>query len=78
MRPSSAGPQPVPDWSKLARNDTVTVLRSDGNVVTGQIDMLAVDRSVFWMIQNDGQGRIMIPRRETQSVTVSETRRRKH
>ncbi|WP_311214716.1 MULTISPECIES: hypothetical protein [unclassified Arthrobacter] len=70
-------PQPVPDWSKLARDDTVTVLRSDGNIVTGKIDMLAVDRSVFWMIQNDGLGRIMIPLREAQSVTVSKTRQRK-
>ncbi|MET4591842.1 hypothetical protein [Arthrobacter sp. 754] len=50
----------LPDWSKLSRNDAVTVLRPDGSAVSGHIDMIAVDRSVFWMIQDAGLGRIMI------------------
>lgn len=51
---------PVPDWSKLSRNDSVRVLRSDGSALSGRIDMIAIDRSVFWMIQDAGLGRIMI------------------
>ena len=26
----------------------------------GQVDMLALDRSVFWIIQDDGGGRVMV------------------
>lgn len=51
---------PLPDWSKLSRNDSVKVLRPDGSAVSGHIDMIAIDRSVFWMIQDVGLGRIMI------------------
>jgi hypothetical protein len=51
---------PVPDWSKLARDDAVRVLLRDGRIVAGRIDMIAVDRSVFWVIQPSGRGRVMI------------------
>lgn len=51
---------PLPDWSKLSRDDSVRVLRPDGNVFSGRIDMIAIDRSVFWIIQDAGLGRIMI------------------
>ena len=44
----------LPDWSKFSRNDSVRGLRADGSVVFGQIDMIAIDRSVFWMIQTAG------------------------
>lgn len=50
----------LPDWSRLSRNDSVKVLRADGSAVSGHIDMMAIDRSVFWMIQEGGLGRIMI------------------
>jgi hypothetical protein len=47
-------PQPaaVPDWSKLSRGD--------GSTAAGLIDMLALDRSVLWVIQDGGRGRVMI------------------
>ena len=51
---------PVPDWSKLSRGDVVRVFRRDGSSMLGQIDMLALDRSVFWLIQDEGRGRVMV------------------
>ena len=51
---------PVPDWSKLSRQDAVRVLLRDGRVIAGRIDMIAVDRSVFWVIQSAGRGRVMV------------------
>jgi hypothetical protein len=51
---------PVPDWSKLSRQDAVRVLLRDGRVIAGTIDMIAVDRSVFWVIQSGGRGRVMV------------------
>jgi hypothetical protein len=53
-------PVPVPDWSRLCRNDQVQVRAAGGAVMTGTIDMIAADRSVFWMIRNDGAGRTML------------------
>lgn len=53
-------PAPVPDWSKLSRGDVVRVFRRDGSSMLGHIDMLALDRSVFWIIQDDGSGRVMV------------------
>lgn len=51
---------PVPDWSKLSRNDLVHVRQGSGTPVTGRIDIIAADRSVFWLIQSAGLGRVMI------------------
>ncbi|WP_205484181.1 hypothetical protein [Arthrobacter sp. Alg241-R88] len=51
---------PIPDWSKLCRNDHVEVRTAGGAVISGTIDMIAADRSVFWMIRNDGAGRTML------------------
>ena len=59
-RPRPHLPVPVPDWSKLSRGDVVRVFRRDGSSILGQIDMLALDRSVFWIIQEDGSGRVMV------------------
>jgi hypothetical protein len=50
---------PVPDWSRLCRNDHVEVRTAGGETMSGTIDMIAADRSVFWMIRNDGAGRTM-------------------
>lgn len=36
------------------------VFRRDGGSMLGHIDMLALDRSVFWIIQDDGSGRVMV------------------
>lgn len=58
-----AGPaptaDPIPDWSKLSRADEVAVYRQAEAVASGRIDMIAIDRSVFWIIQDHGLGRVM-------------------
>jgi hypothetical protein len=62
--PARRGPvpaaAPIPDWSRLCRNDHVEVHTANGAVISGTIDMIAADRSVFWMIRNDGAGRTML------------------
>jgi len=65
--PQSAG---VPDWSKLSRGDVVRVFRRDGGAVAGVIDMVALDRSVLWVIQDDGRGRVMICSADRPRVVV--------
>jgi hypothetical protein len=59
-QPRSPQPAAVPDWSKLSRGDVVRVFRRDGSTAAGLIDMLALDRSVLWVIQDGGRGRVMI------------------
>lgn len=60
---------PVPDWSRLSRHDDVEVRSSNGTVIAGTIDMIAPNRSVFWMIRSDGAGRTMIYFGDDVSVT---------
>lgn len=69
-RPNSLRPTPVPDWSKLSRGDLVQVHRRDGTSASGRIEMLALDRSIFWIIQDGGRGRIMICKGDGPQVTV--------
>jgi hypothetical protein len=54
------GPAAIPDWSKLGKEDTVEVSTAGGSVMAGTIDMIAPDRSVFWLIRHDGGGRTMV------------------
>ncbi|MFF1831982.1 hypothetical protein [Paenarthrobacter sp. NPDC058040] len=68
------GKHPIPDWSKLRRDDHVTVLRTDGQTVAGRIDMIAIDRTLFWLFQDRGLGRVLVTRSETRSVAVSAPR----
>ncbi len=44
---------------KLSRKDDVEIFRRGELVASGRVDMLALDGSVFWVVQNDGQGRAM-------------------
>ena len=60
---------PLPDWSKLSRNDHVEVHLPHGTVMSGTIDMIAANRSVFWLMRNDGAGRTMVCRGDAVSVT---------
>lgn len=60
---------PVPDWSKLGRNDQVEVRTPHGAVMAGTIDMIAANRSVFWLIRDDGAGRTMVCHGDAVSVT---------
>ncbi len=50
---------PIPEWSKLDRRDHIEVIVPGRAAVSGIIDMIAADRSVFWMIRDDGAGRTM-------------------
>jgi hypothetical protein len=52
--------EPVLNWTKLARQDDLELVHWDGKTLTtGRVDMLALDGSVFWLIQDDGKGRAM-------------------
>lgn len=62
--------RPLPDWSRLSRGDRVRVTRGDGTSVVGLIDMLALDRSVFWIFQDDGRGRAMVCSADKPQVAV--------
>lgn len=51
---------PVLDWTRLARGDDLELMQRNGQILaTGRIDMIALDASVLWLIQNDGKGRAM-------------------
>lgn len=60
--------EPVPNWCKLSRSDQVTVCRDRQVTATGRVDMVALDGSVFWIIQEDGKGRAMIHRKDGLTV----------
>lgn len=51
--------EPIPNWARLSRADEVAIYRGTEKVGSGRIDMIALDGSVFWIIQNDGMGRTM-------------------
>ena len=64
-KPSRANPfEPVPNWCRLSRADEVTVCRDRRKVAAGRVDMVALDGSVFWIIQEDGRGRAMIHQKD--------------
>ena len=71
--PSARPPRSIPDWSKLARGDRVRVTRQDGTSTCGLIDMLALDRSIFWIIQEGGRGRVMVCSADKPQVTMLAT-----
>ena len=55
----SLRPEPIPNWSTLSRTDQVEI-HNHGQVITsGRVDMLAMDGSVLWLQQDDGQGRAL-------------------
>ncbi|MEK0155722.1 hypothetical protein [Arthrobacter oryzae] len=58
-RPAVRAPEPMPNWMKLSRKDEVEIYRHGELVASGRVDMLALDASVFWVVQNDGRGRTM-------------------
>jgi hypothetical protein len=52
--------EPVLNWTKLARNDDLELVHRNGKTLTsGRVDLLALDGSVFWLIQDNGKGRAM-------------------
>lgn len=58
--PRHAQLEPVLSWTKLARKDHLELVHRNGKTLTsGRVDMLALDGSVLWLIQDDGKGRAM-------------------
>jgi hypothetical protein len=51
--------EPIPDWSKLSREDDVTLYLGGQELASGRVDMRALDGSVLWIIHHDGRGRTM-------------------
>lgn len=48
------------NWTKLARKDDLELVHRKGKTLTsGRVDMLSLDGSVFWLIQDNGKGRAM-------------------
>lgn len=60
--------EPVPNWCRLSRSDEVTVCRGRRRVTAGRVDMVALDGSVFWIIQEDGKGRAMVHQKDGLAV----------
>jgi hypothetical protein len=58
--PRHAQLEPVLNWTKLARKDDLELVHRNGKTLTsGWVDMLALDGSVFWLIQGNGKVRAM-------------------
>jgi hypothetical protein len=55
------GRETVLNWTKIARQDDVELLHRNGKTLTtGRVDMVALDGSVFWLIQDNGKDRTMV------------------
>lgn len=50
---------PIPNWAQLARADEVTIHHHGEEIASGRIDMLSMDGSVLWLIQDAGCGRAL-------------------
>lgn len=55
----SPRPEPIPNWSALSRTDQVEIHNHGQVIASGRIDMLAMDGSVLWLEQDNGQGRAL-------------------
>ncbi|MBT2532390.1 hypothetical protein J7E83_09665 [Arthrobacter sp. ISL-48] len=75
--PRHAQLEPVLNWTKLARQDDLELVHRNGKTLTsGRVDMLAMDGSVFWLIQDDGKGRAMF--HPDDGVMVFRHKRKRH
>jgi hypothetical protein len=59
--------QPILNWCSLLRAEEVLVYRQDRTTIIGRVDMVALDGSVFW-IMDDGNQRTMIHRNDGPKV----------
>jgi hypothetical protein len=57
--PGSPTPEPIRNWSTLSRTDQVEIHYHGRVISSGRIDMLAMDGSVLWLQQDEGQGRAL-------------------
>ncbi len=61
-------PVPPEQWQSFAPGDRVFVRRGLDTEVTGVIDMIANDSSVFWVWGEAGRGRIALHIKDDASV----------
>ena len=61
-------PEPVPHWNRLSKGDEVAVCAPGTPILSGKVDMVALDGSVFWILQKDGLGRATVCRGEQLAV----------
>ncbi|MBP1136325.1 hypothetical protein JOE31_002557 [Arthrobacter sp. PvP023] len=51
--------EPAPNWTRLSRNDEIE-LHKDGKIVaSGTVDMMALNGSLLWLLQDGGKGRAL-------------------
>lgn len=62
--PAAPLPVPMPNWTKLSYKDEVTIHHHGEEIASGQVDMLAHDGSMLWLIQNGGRGRALFLHRD--------------
>ena len=60
--------RPVLNWCNLLRTEEVLIYRQNQTVTTGRVDMVALDGSVFWIMEDDGNHRTMIHRNDGAEV----------
>lgn len=51
---------PCSEWGQLEEGHLVMVQRDRGPIVTGEVDVLTHDASVFWVWLDGGRGRIAV------------------
>lgn len=59
---------PIPNWSTLSRTDEVEIHNHGRVIASGRIDMLAMDGTMLWLQQDDGQGRALFLHSDGQRV----------
>ncbi|WP_087874179.1 hypothetical protein [Arthrobacter globiformis] len=60
--------RPVLNWCNLLRTEEVMIYRQDRTVTIGRVDMVALDGSVFWIMEDHGNCRTMIHRNDGAEV----------
>ncbi|WP_144406386.1 hypothetical protein [Arthrobacter sp. SPG23] len=51
--------EPTPNWTRLSRKDEIE-LHKDGKIVaSGTVDMMALNGSLLWLLQDGGKGRAL-------------------
>ncbi len=51
--------EPIANWCRLSKGDTVDIFGTHGALASGQIDMLSCDGSMLWIIEDEGRGRTL-------------------
>ena len=69
---SNCSELPLGDWGQLEEGDYVMVQRDGEPLLTGAVDVLTRDASVFWVWLDGGRGRIAVYADEGTSVWLPE------